>query len=99
MDDNNSTNRPLEETLAAIPESVKQEKIPKKIGRYEIISELGRGGMGVVFKAKDTKLNRIVALKVLIGNILTQERKARFFAEAQSMAKLNHENFIPREFF
>ena len=92
--DDNKTNRSLEETMAAIPESVKQEKIPKKIGRYEIISELGRGGMGVVFQAKDTKLNRIVALKVLIGNILTQERKARFFAEAQSMAKLNHENII-----
>lgn len=92
--DDNKTNRSLEETMAAVPESVKQEKIPKKIGRYEIISELGRGGMGVVFQARDTKLNRIVALKVLIGNILTQERKARFFAEAQSMAKLNHENII-----
>ncbi|BBM85814.1 serine/threonine protein kinase [Candidatus Uabimicrobium amorphum] len=83
-----------QETLEKMHQSVTKEKIPKKIGRYEIISELGRGGMGVVFKAKDTKLNRIVALKVLIGNILTQERKTRFFAEAQSMAKLNHENII-----
>ncbi|WP_372366305.1 protein kinase [Candidatus Uabimicrobium sp. HlEnr_7] len=94
MDENEQTHNSAQETLAAMPTSAGKEKIPTQIGRYKIISELGRGGMGIVFKAQDSKLKRTVALKVLIGNILTNERKARFFAEAQSMAKLTHENII-----
>ncbi|MEX2665508.1 protein kinase domain-containing protein [Candidatus Uabimicrobium amorphum] len=94
MDDNKKIKNTIQETLVEVPAGTKREQMPKRIGRYEIISELGRGGMGVVFKAQDSKLHRIVALKVLIGNILTQERKERFFAEARSMAKLNHENII-----
>lgn len=94
MDNNKETSRSAQETILEIPRSVGKENIPKQIGRYQILSELGRGGMGIVFKAQDSKLQRIVALKVLIGNILTQERKERFFVEARSMAQLDHNSII-----
>ena len=62
-------------------------------GRYTIIEELGRGGMGVVYRAKDTKLKRTVALKFLPPNTLANEEdKARFVDEAQAAAALHHPN-------
>lgn len=61
--------------------------------RYKISEELGRGGMGIVYKAEDTKLKRIVALKTLLPNVLTQtEDKTRFEHEARAAAALNHSN-------
>jgi Tol biopolymer transport system component len=62
-----------------------------RLGPYEIVSALGAGGMGEVYRARDTKLNRDVALKVLPDLVATDpERLARFHREAQVLASLNH---------
>ncbi len=64
-----------------------------RLGPYEIISPLGAGGMGEVFRARDTKLNRDVAIKVLPESFaLDADRVARFTREAQVLASLNHPN-------
>jgi len=64
-----------------------------RLGPYEILSPLGAGGMGEVYKARDTKLNRDVALKVLPGAFTADpERLARFKREAHVLASLNHPN-------
>jgi len=62
-----------------------------RIDSYEIVSAVGAGGMGEVFRARDTKLNRDVAIKVLPDSVATDpERLTRFEREAQTLAALNH---------
>ncbi len=64
-----------------------------RVGPYEIAGELGAGGMGIVLRARDTKLNRDVALKVLPNAFANDpEHLARFEREAQLLASLNHPN-------
>src|SRR5499426_1487081 len=64
-----------------------------RLGSYEVVDPLGVGGMGEVYRARDTKLNRDVALKVLPDSFATDvERLARFKREAQLLASLNHPN-------
>lgn len=67
----------------------------KKFGHYEIISELGRGGMGVVYKAHEQSLSRYVAIKVLSEALSSDEVVVeRFIREARAVASLNHPNVI-----
>src|SRR6185503_2524302 len=62
-----------------------------RIGPYEVISQLGEGGMGVVFRGRDSRLQRDVALKVLPDNFASDpDRLSRFQREAQVLASLNH---------
>jgi len=62
------------------------------VGRFVLVEELGVGGMGVVFRARDTQLGRDVALKLLRDH--SDERAARLIREAQAMAQLSHENLV-----
>ena len=65
--------------------------IGKSIGRYHILEKLGAGGMGVVYRAHDERLHRIVALKLLAANIASHsEQWARILSEARAAAALNH---------
>src|SRR6266542_4867102 len=63
--------------------------------RYEVLSELGRGGMGVVYRARDPVLNRDVAIKLIGSSELTAEIEERFQREAQIVAQMDHAGIVP----
>ena len=72
-----------------------KSKTPKRIASYDILSEIGRGGMGVVYKAQDSRLKRTVALKVILaGGHAGEVELARFQIEAESVARLKHQHFV-----
>jgi tetratricopeptide (TPR) repeat protein/tRNA A-37 threonylcarbamoyl transferase component Bud32 len=63
-------------------------------GRYVTLKKLGEGGKGVVYKARDTALNRVVAIKMLKSTVPSEEAYSRFMREAQAVAKLNYPNIV-----
>ena len=64
-----------------------------RLGPHEILSPIGKGGMGEVYKARDTRLDRTVAIKTLPKHLAENpERKARFESEAKAISQLNHPN-------
>jgi serine/threonine protein kinase/Tfp pilus assembly protein PilF len=66
-----------------------------RVGPYEILALLGTGGMGEVYKARDTRLNRVIALKTLpLEKVVDADRKRRFLVEAQTASRLNHPNIV-----
>ena len=72
-------------------------KFKQKLGRYNLVSELGRGAMGVVYRAEDPLLNRTVAIKTILlmdDPAARAEYEARFFQEAKAAGGLNHPNLI-----
>jgi len=93
---------PSDETTPLTPDQIRASglsthpELVQEFAGYKIESELGRGGMGVVYKAFDPKLKRTVALKVLLSaEHASEEEIQRFFREAESAAKLQHPNIVP----
>src|SRR5579883_1580920 len=69
--------------------------VGQKIAQYQLLEKLGAGGMGEIYKAQDTRLNRFVAIKVLsTASAGDPERRRRFIQEAQAASALNHPNII-----
>src|SRR4051794_37252651 len=67
----------------------------QQVSQYEVLEKLGAGGMGEVYKARDTRLNRLAALKVLRADRMSDtDRRARFIQEAQTASALNHPNIV-----
>ena len=67
--------------------------ISASIGRYKVVEEIGRGGMGIVYKGEDPILERVVAIKILSPHLIANsDSKERFIREAQAAARLNHPN-------
>ena len=76
--------------------TTKSAAMPEKIGRYQILERVGKGGMGILFRGYDPVLDREVAVKVMLADFSddTEQMRPRFYREAKSAAKLQHRNIV-----
>ncbi len=81
--------------LVAVESPMMSLAIGTRLGPYQILAPLGAGGMGEVYKAQDTRLNRFVAIKILPPERVSDwGRKQRFIQEAKAASALNHPNIV-----
>jgi serine/threonine protein kinase len=81
--------------VAPSASTVGEMAAPNKFGQYELLGEIARGGMGVVYRARQHGLDRTVALKMILGTGVDHETAQRFLQEARAAAALDHPNVVP----
>src|SRR5262249_12245875 len=76
--------------------SYRPADLPRTVGKFEVLEQLGRGAFGTVYKARDPELQRLVAVKVpRAGAFATPEEEERFLREARAAAGLSHSGIVP----
>ena len=90
------TQSPHRDRIESGPQISSPLSLPATIGDYELLEEIAHGGMGIVFKARQKRLNRIVAMKMVLGSRLASPKDIeRFQREAEAAAGLDHPNIVP----
>src|SRR5262249_20811536 len=81
------------------PDTAPYSEVPRIVREadppgYELLEQVGEGGMGVVYRARDTRLNRVVALKMVLGEAAAPRAFIRFLAEAEAVAAIRHPHVV-----